>query len=160
MKQYVFGYGSLMNPESARKTLKRRVEARPATLLGYMRKCNAPVNGYLYMNLIPWVGGRVGGVLLLVSWRELAMLKVREVGYECVDVTRCIAGPCVGATFAFIAPDRTLPKLKILKSYLDTCLEGVPLTERTRWLQETIVVNEIEDDSEAPRYVNAIPIKK
>lgn len=161
-RQYVFGYGSLMNPLSLQKTLPGKTIAQEAHLVGYRRKFNVfiPQANCLALNIIPAKDSVVEGVLILVSDDDIEYLKKREVGYICIDVTADIRERVNGRVFTFIAPKKDYPDVKILKSYLDTCLGGVPRDKRTQWLKETIIVNKLEDDTEAPRYRNAIPLSK
>lgn len=154
MKQYIFGYGSLMNPRSLQKTLPGKTIGKRVCLRGYRRKFNIPVNGYLYLNIIPETGAVTCGVVVAVSDSDLEQLKAREVGYRCFDVSNNIIDEVDGRVFAFIAPDNGYPDLKILQSYINTCLQGVPENEREKWLGETIIDNEIEDDTLEPKYQN------
>ena len=155
MKKYVFGYGSLMYPRSLQKTLPGKTIERRVRLRGYRRKFNIPVEGYLYFNIVPEKKSAVEGVLIRVSNEELNKLKKRETGYECVDVSARIADPVEGRVYVFIAPNKDYPTMKILKSYINTCLDEVPEEERERWIKETIIRNKIEDDTKKPRYRNA-----
>lgn len=154
MNQYVFGYGSLMNPRSRQKTIPGALATTEATLRGYRRKFNIPVDGYLYVNIVPDMSGSVEGVCIQVSEDELNRLKQRERGYACIDVTENITGDVTGRVYAFIAPDKNFPKMKILQSYIDTCLIGIPEEKRRQWLEETIIENKIEDDRDNPKYAN------
>lgn len=155
MNLYIFGYGSLMNPKSLEKTLPGERAVLSGTLMGYQRKINAPVNGYLYMNLVPNPKMTVRGVVVQVTSLELAQLKLREPGYECVEITKSMEKKPNGAVLTFIAPDKSYPKLKVPRSYLLTCLMGVK-EEKEKWLQETMIQNEIEEDVQNPVYINAI----
>ncbi len=152
MQKFVFGYGSLMNPKSLQRTLPGAT-AVPAQLFDFQRKFNIPVDGYLYLNIVPKSGKVMEGVCIPVSDEELAKLKSRERGYECVDVSEKISG-VEGVAYAFIAPDKGFPGLKILQSYIDTCLAGVSDEKQNQWIEETIIENEIENDRENPKYAN------
>ncbi len=143
-----------MNPRSLQKTLPGKIIERRARLRGYRRKFNMPVNGYLYLNIVLEEGAVTCGVLVGVSDSDLERLKAREVGYRCLDVTRDILEAADGRVFVFIAPDNDYPGLKILQSYINTCLQGVPENEREKWLEETIINNKIEDDLSSPKYKN------
>lgn len=153
-RTYVFGYGSLMNPASLRRTLPGVRLMRKSCLRGYQRKFNAPVDGYLYLNIVSRPGKTVCGVLIAVSAADLKRLKKREIGYRCVEVTTRITERVAGRVVAFIAPDRKYPALGILKSYLRTCLRGVSPRARKRWLRETIIRNPVYDDCSWPKYRN------
>lgn len=154
MKIYVFGYGSLMNRRSLQKTLPDKKIERWVSLVGYQRKFNAPVGGYLYLNLVPEINSIVEGVLIRVTDEELKKLKKREIGYRCVDVVRNIKESIRGRIFTFIAPNKDYPEMKILKSYIDTCFLELPPHKRKKWLEEAIINNQIEDDTSLPKYKN------
>lgn len=154
MNQYVFSYGSLMNPKSRTKTIPNALATTEATLRNYRRKFNIPVDGYLYLNIVPDTSGSVEGVCIQVSDEELGRLKQRERGYACVDVTENITGDITGKVYTFIAPDKNFPGTKILQSYIDTCLASMSEEKRKQWLEETIIENEIEDDRDNPKYAN------
>ena len=119
---------------------------------GYQRKFNAPADGYLYLNLIKNPTYKVEGVLVKIKEEDLPKLIQREVGYECVNVTDNIDRNVKADIFTFIAPDKSYPDMKILQSYINTCLEGVAESKRQRWLLETVLVNKIEDDTNSPQY--------
>ena len=154
MQQYVFGYGSLMNPRSLQRTLPGKIIEGKAVLMGYRRKFNVPVERHLYLNIIQEQGSSVKGVLVCVLDVELEELKRREIGYQCVDVTESIKERINGLIFAFIAPDKSYPEMTILQSYINTCLGGVQEEEKIEWIKETVIENKIEDDVEAPKYRN------
>ncbi len=156
MKIYVFAYGSLLNPKSLQKTLSGNRTTKPMMLLGFQRKINALVNGYLYLNIVPRSGKWVPGMLIAVTKEELEVLKLREAGYDCVDVTDRIEIPVKGIVYAFIAPDTASPDLKIPRSYLLTCLSGKSEVEKKLWLEETLIENEIEEDLDHPVYIHAV----
>lgn len=152
---YIFGYGSLMNPISLQKTLPGKRQLQGSFLVGYQRKINVPVNGYLYLNIIPNPRMKVRGIAVEINLLELKYLKRREAGYQCIDVSGSIEGWSGKPIFAFIAPDKAYPGMKIPRSYLDTCLRGVPRSDREVWIKETIIENEIEEDLAKPVYANA-----
>lgn len=143
-----------MNKTSLSKTLPGERDTKPASLFGYQRKVNAPVNGYLYMNLIRKEGMCVNGILVPVTSEELKLMGPREPGYEVVNVSKQINVPVGAEVFTFIAPDIAYPDLQIPKSYLETCMRDLPESMRKDWLDETIIENEILDDLENPVYVN------
>ncbi len=155
MKKYVFGYGSLMNPRSMQKTLPDKTAKQRVGLIGYQRKFNFAAEGHLFLNIVPRDGFVVKGVLVSVTNEELKRLKRREVGYDCVEVSDKVVSLVKGHVFSFIAPDKNFPNLKILRSYLNTCLGGLPREERTKWIEETIIESEIEEDMDNPKYRNA-----
>ena len=108
------------------------------------------------MNLIVKPGNAVEGISFPVTDEEIERLKVREPGYEMVDITDAIQGQTEGLIFAFIAPDAEYPGIKIPQSYLNACLGAVPESLRAVWLKETIIQNEILEDSSSPVYEFAL----
>jgi hypothetical protein len=118
---------------------------------------NVPYDSYLYLNIVPIPDCLVEGVLIAVSDDELETLKVRERGYECVDVTDLVTNTD-GVVYAFIAPDLSFPDLTIPQSYIDTCIAGVPPEDQERWLMETVIENDIVDDTARPVYEN-VPVE-
>lgn len=154
MKMFVFAYGSLLNPQSRKKTLSGNREIRRAVLCGYQRKMNALVNGYLYLNIVPKKTKSILGKIIAVTRAELEMLKLREPGYACVNVTEKVRGDVCGIVYAFIAPDVFYPNLTIPGSYIATCLAGMSEVEKKKWWAETVIENEILNDLECPVYEN------
>lgn len=162
-KAYVFVYGSLMSLKSLRRTLPEKNFAGPATVYGY-RRATSKLSGsnILFMNLVPSKGSSVKGKLVEVSGKELEEIRMREQGslfvykflkffglqrgYKMVKIkdTRIII---------FIAPShRHFKDYGVLRSYLDTCLDGVKKKERKKWLAETELGGFIIEDAKAPRY--------
>ena len=152
MSIYVFGYGSLMNPGSLQRTLPSVKIISRVSLLGYRRKINAPVDDYLYLNIVPEKNWKVSGVLIKVSQQELDFLKKRERGYRCIDVSDKLSQKIDGQVFTFVAPDKEYPRLKVLWSYIDVCLSTIPYDKRDLWLNDTIITNDIEYDIKQPVY--------
>lgn len=145
MQLYVFGYGSLMNPESLERTIAGPKEVSRANVRGYVRKFNKKGSRYLYLNLVPQDETIVTGVIIPVTEAELAMLKRREFGYACVDVTADIVEEIDGIVYAFMAPDEHYPDMKISRRYIETCLGGLDPSEHEEWLRNSVILNEIED---------------
>ncbi len=102
--KYVFGYGSLMHPESAFKTisnLSQQQEFIPARLTGYRRAWTAIIHNRLkietadgkiptflaYMNIEKDLGNSALGVIISVSDDDIEALDVREEMYIRSDVT-------------------------------------------------------------------------
>lgn len=152
--KYIFGFGSIMNKTSLAKTLPGERRSRPATLFGYQRKVNAPVNGYLYMNLVTNEGMSVDGLLVPITDEELELVCPREPGYSAIEVSGNISVPVDSEVIAFMAPDRMYPSMHIPRSYLATCMRDLPESIRGKWLAETIIENEILEDLKNPVYVN------
>ena len=152
--KYIFGYGSIMNRTSLARTLPGKRVIQSATLFGYQRKVNAPVNGYLYMNLVKNEEMSVDGALVPVTDTELGLMKPREPGYKMMDVSEQINIPIDAPVITFMAPDKKYPEMQIPRSYLETCMRDMPTSKRDNWLAETIIENEILEDLEYPVYVN------
>ncbi|MCP4352050.1 MAG: gamma-glutamylcyclotransferase [Desulfobacterales bacterium] len=100
--KYVFGYGSLMHPESAFKTLSsQQQEFIPARLTGYRRTWTAITHNRLkietadgkiptflaYMNIEKDLEDFALGVIISVSDDDIKALDVREEMYIRLDVT-------------------------------------------------------------------------
>src|SRR3989344_6762691 len=145
--KYIFGYGSLMNPKSLKKTLPGKRSVRKVILLGYQRKINARVNGYLYLNLVPSIGYKVEGILIYLNQKEFNKIKKREIGYTCSNITKKLDTTVGGEVFTFIVPNKKYPKLEIPRSYINTCLAAIPKSKQITWLKETIIKNKIKEDS-------------
>ncbi len=143
-----------MNPASLEKTLPGKREVARATLRGYQRKMNAPVNGYLYLNIVPDSEKSIDGVMIAIDDEDFARLKRREIGYEAVDVSDKVSY-APGTVYAFVAPDKHHPGLPILQTYIETCSRHLSEGERETWLAETIIQNPILDDRTHPAYANA-----
>jgi hypothetical protein len=93
---FIFGYGSLINRESAERTLKRHVSFNNAILLDYRRdwsaRCAVKVNGQsinaAFLNIKRRPGSYVNGVCFEISEDELESMKRREKNYTCIEVSR------------------------------------------------------------------------
>ena len=133
-----------MNPKSLAMTLQQPKETSRGKMRGYARKFNKKGGSYLYLNIVPQEDVVVEGVLIPVTSGELELLKRREFGYDCVDVTKDIAEKVDGVVYAFMAPDNHYPDMKISKRYIETCLGGLHPSEHEKWLKESIIQNEIE----------------
>lgn len=144
MRSYVFGYGSLINLESAEKTLGRMVnrhtvlvvDARsysrlwrvvvPVVVHGYSQK---PVNG-VFLDIEEQSGKATNGILIAVNDTELANLDAREKHYNRIDITERISPPVGdGIVFAYQGKPEFFathfPDTKILNNYLSLIHKGV-----------------------------------
>jgi cation transport regulator ChaC len=154
----VFGFGSLMNPESLAKTSATAVILRRVTLHGYQRKANAMHEAYseVAMNIVPSEVFDVTGVLIDYPEADLPALRRRETGYEMVDITEHLTGEFETPVYTFIAPNRTdYQGRQVSSEYIQICLAGVPEAERERWLLETIVECGISDEPRNREYRHA-----
>lgn len=152
---HIFGYGSLLNEASLRKTSIEAEVVGWVTLRGYQRKMNAVSDEFpdVALNIIPNEDMSIEGVLVKLPVADLEAMKRREVGYEMVEVTESIHPADGENIFTFVAPDvDEYFGRKMDRSYLQTCLEGIPAEKRDRWLAETIIECEINEDLDDPQY--------
>ncbi|MEZ5449573.1 MAG: gamma-glutamylcyclotransferase family protein [Thiolinea sp.] len=119
---YVFGYGSLLNPGSAAKTLGRTLAAGDllcTTLPGYRRSWTAssfirsanhgvvrPCQA-LFLDLSSCQDPQCScnGVALQVTEQELAALDIREMGYRRCTVELQLENGHVQPGYAYVMPD-------------------------------------------------------
>lgn len=141
----IFGYGSLLNLQNIRTRLlaKTRFEVQSGELTGYQRTFSKWGRGHVYLTLRRMMGNvRVEGTLIDVDPIGFAILTRHEPGYELVDVTSLMLeypsdSPRV---YCYIAESlKEIPQeiVKIRRSYLNTCLGGVPPEKHEQWLHET-----------------------
>ena len=147
MDLYVFGYGSLMNPESLARTLPREHSFSPAFLPGYKRRMNHRFGEHLYLNIVPREDSEVDGLVFPIREHELEVLKSRESGYQCIDISSLLREPLDRPAVTFIAPDLEHPDLTIKRSYILRCLGGVNPQRHDEWLAATLIENPIYDDT-------------
>ena len=154
----VFGYGSLINPRSAEKTLGRslcRHQMGCATLPGYLRSWTAPdcvklqANDKqihpcdaLFLDLTANAGKSCGGIAIEVCERELRMLDIREKGYErCAVELRCHEGKPLKA-YAYMIPDAEKFHHGVIlaryKQMIDEALRDYPTSFARRFWQDTL----------------------
>ena len=146
MQLYVFGYGSLMNKESLARTVPSEKEITWVRVRGYQRKFNKRGHRYLYLNIVESIKKNVSGVLIPVDEYELELLKGREFGYDCVNISHRLVEKVDGIVYAFMAPDNHYPELKVSRRYIETCLGGLDPSQHKKWLKESILLNDIEED--------------
>lgn len=170
-KRYVFVYGSLLSLKSLQRTLPEKEHHSTALLNGYRRiTSKLSSNGtVLFMNLIGQQFSSVKGKLVEVSPTEFEEITRREQehwlyrtvlrlfrlwnGYDIVDVTEAIEPTPDGVVVAFIAPSNpNYRDYMVLRSYLNTCLDGVPEDEQEAYIEETLLGGAIIEDMDAPLY--------
>lgn len=152
----IFGYGSLISPSSAAKTLGRSLcsnELSCVTLPDHIRSWTAPdaiklqAGGQiqpceaLFLDLTASAGASCGGVAIRVCESELRMLDIREQGYErCPVELMCSEGRAIRA-FAYMMPDaEKIHKGIILARYkqiIDDALVDYPESFSERFWQDT-----------------------
>jgi cation transport regulator ChaC len=100
MTLLLFGYGSLINLESASRTLKRNLsmeEVHTGILKGYRRnwtlwddvvsdRLGKQVKG-VFLNLVPSEDSFLNGVMISISDEELKYFLLREKNYNYTDIT-------------------------------------------------------------------------
>lgn len=144
MKNYIFGYGSIINLKSAEKTLRRPVKDDEAFLVdlhNYIRvwRLVAPVivqrDGEqpvhaVFLDVQNEAGKLVNGILIDVNTDELGRLDIREKHYNRIDVTPHVRPPVENSrVFAyqgkpqFFAENFADPK--VLARYVDIVYQGI-----------------------------------
>jgi len=104
MKSYILGYGSLINLESASKTLGRIISDNEVLIVdvkNYSRLWrlvievivndyqNKPVNA-VFLDIADQGGKELNGIVIEVSMNELKKLDIREKYYSRINITKCI----------------------------------------------------------------------
>ena len=160
MQTYIFGFGTLCNPKSHARTFAERDVTTGVILAGYQRALNAALatDRYVAMNLIENKDSKVEGIVAAVSEEDFPALLEREVGYDLVEVSAGLSHQFPLPVYAFIMTNPNATGKVASLAYLETCLGGVPASERERWLAETIIEHEIDDDRHAPLCRYYIPL--
>ena len=95
---YLFGFGSLININSAQKSFQRVLKQEdliPVQIKGYERVWNAlesiefdnvPTNG-VFLNIKKSVNKSIYGVIIKITQEELEVLKLREKNYSCITIS-------------------------------------------------------------------------
>lgn len=137
----IFGYGSLLNETSRRRTFTELEVVEDVLLIGYQRILNATHDAFDYvaMNLMENEDKQVKGHIFTVCESEFSALQAREVGYCLVDISTRLSVRLNEPVFAFIMVEPNCAGKCIKQEYIDTCLAGVPPHERDIWLTETII---------------------
>lgn len=141
----VFGYGSLMSVRNLQQRLERKITRsvfRLGKLKGWQRSFSKGGRDHVYLTLRKVAGIATDGVLIDVTPPDLAVLTQHEPGYILLDVTEDMAdyAPIDPPVYCFIAkPLETIPLkiFKIRRSYINICLERIPLAEHKKWLAES-----------------------
>lgn len=135
---YVFGYGSLMNEKSLKKTLPEASLSQRVELKGYRRTFNKQGRNYRYLNIMPDSKKHIRGTLIQINEQELATLKERERGYNLIDVTNLITPkPAQSRVMTFVAPASRKMNLPISRHYLNIIKEALLPEEWEHLLNET-----------------------
>ena len=96
---YIFGYGSLVNINSAQKSFKRELKHEdfiPIVLNGYKKVWNSieyivfeneeKVTNGIFLNLEKSENSSTNGTLLKITQEEFEFLKLREKNYSCIEL--------------------------------------------------------------------------
>lgn len=156
MRNYVFGYGSLMSSYSASRTLGRAPTMQFARLAGYRTAWNVASHahegnrlgrkavqsdGLQYDGIIVPIGLEEGdsfstsGVVFEVSRRELELLDVREVNYDQKDITSAICW------LANVVPNQEfkvytyVPKISSINALRDALANGTKIIVMKSYLE-------------------------
>ncbi|MEU0369565.1 gamma-glutamylcyclotransferase family protein [Streptomyces sp. NPDC006283] len=136
-RNYIFGYGSLIQRESRTTTWLKAEEAVPAVVRGISRGWYDRVDtaswGPTYVGAVPKRDARCNGVIFAVAPEELRAFARRESGYRLTRIpSRDISmldgskSPPVGTVWYFANVARRYPseRFPIVQSYVDACLDG------------------------------------
>ena len=95
---YLFGFGSLININSAQKSFQRVLKQEdliPVQIKGFQRVWNAlesikfdeePVDG-VFLNIEKSPQNTLSGVVIKITAQELEILKLREKNYSCINIS-------------------------------------------------------------------------
>lgn len=95
---YLFGFGSLININSAQKSFQRVLKQEdliPVQIKGFQRVWNAlesikfdekPVDG-VFLNIKKSPQNTLSGVVIKITAQELEILKLREKNYSCINIS-------------------------------------------------------------------------
>jgi cation transport regulator ChaC len=148
MDYYVFGYGSLINPQSIALTLGRKVDPEGLTqveITGYYRSWNLVVPvvisdqsqnsrtiNAVFLDLQKRSGMAANGVIFSVEAYELENMDIREKQYERIEVTSNICyldQKSDIAVYTYVGKPEffviNYSNPKILKRYHDVILQGL-----------------------------------
>ncbi|MBD1555670.1 gamma-glutamylcyclotransferase [Vibrio sp. S9_S30] len=160
---YIFGYGSLINPES-RKLTGQTGNAYPAIVRGFNRHWSKVDGSYQISPLVVTRGeGTLNGVLFEIDHAELAEFDKREAGYHRVrvPVSEFDSEHTIdrhGEIWMYVKDETTppCPRTPIMQSYVDTVLAGclsisTPFAEY--FIQSTLGWHHpLENDRLKPKY--------
>lgn len=140
MEEYVriFGYGSLINENSLKKTVPNAKNIVPVKLCGYKRvfdlkscsrKCSQTGKSVAVLNIVPDLNHSILGVIFEVPLEEFDNLKEREKQYELEKIIVVdIRSNEKYESFTFIARDYESYSYtfnsQIQNEYLKICIDG------------------------------------
>jgi cation transport regulator ChaC len=148
MDYYIFGYGSLINPESIALTLGRKInhkELRPVEIIDYCRSWNMVIPviitdeiqkdktvNSVFLDLQKLSGITANGVIFKVEASDLENMDIREKQYNRIEVTSHITNMKLNhdlAIFTYVGKPEffvaNYSNPKILKRYHNIIVEGL-----------------------------------
>lgn len=136
-RNYIFGYGSLIQRESRISTWPKAKEAAPAVVQGISRGWYDQVEtaswGPTYLGAVPKNGSKCNGVVFSAAPEEISAFVERESGYrltrippEDIAMLDGSRTPPAGAVWYFANVAQRYPSelFPIVQSYVDVCLDG------------------------------------
>jgi cation transport regulator ChaC len=142
-RQYVFGYGSLIERESRIATWPSATGAAPVFVRGIARgwfdQTDVPSWNPTYLGAVAKPGALCNGVIFAVSPAELAAFAERETGYRPTriarsQVTMLDGNPAPAGDIWYFANTQkrfASDEHPIVQSYVDVCLDGCLEIEAT-----------------------------
>lgn len=143
-KQFIFGYGSLIESQSRARTSPSALYAFPANVSGIQRGWFDQTGGFslstTYLGAVRKPGAKCNGVIFQVSQQQLDVFDQRETGYDREKIDQKDIAMLNGEKHA---PDGDIwfyanrekryasPELPIVQSYVDICLNGCLELEAT-----------------------------
>lgn len=142
-KQYILGYGSLMETASRIRTTPEAKEAYPVKVTGFKRGwfARTGVIGFspTYLGCVPHDTSVTNGVVYEVSAEEIKKTDEREKGYTRVQITlesitdyaKALSDDAKVWIYVNSFPDHEIPgdqlpsrEFPIVQSYVDICMNG------------------------------------
>lgn len=136
-KNYIFGYGSLVNAQSRARTLGKHVDAIPVRIskdFGYRRAWNYPAGGFTALGLEKSdTPATINGVIYPASGDDMQKWDERESGYRRVQIPWQFVEPATwlniptsGHLWVYVPVNAQPPKpeLPLVQSYIDVCMIG------------------------------------
>lgn len=139
----IIAYGSLMNKDSLKKTLKRDVLLCKIVITGYRRVFNAPFSSYAFLNLEKCETRNTEMAYFTINKQELKLFWERERGSKLVEIKQ--------GYYAFVWPRESCVELSVLQSYIDICLGGARELDVNFW-KNTVRPKVIVNDRKNPGY--------
>lgn len=151
MSVFVFGYGSLMHPKDARRTVTPSTE-KPVVLQGYRRVWTDNWDGFTFLNVEECEDCACNGILIEMSQDQLESLDQRENTYN--RIVKKIDGKEV---WVYISkyPNKSTKDSPVLQSYVDVFLSGALLLGEDffdRCVQSTDWEMVFKNDRIMPKY--------